>query len=357
MGDYYTILGVNRDADDESIKKAYRKLALKWHPDRNPGQKDQADKKFKEISEAYEVLSDKNKRAVYDQFGEDGLKGGMGGMGGGPQASSGAGGFEGRFPGGNFFHFTSGGGGSRPFKPSRPEDIFAQFFGSSQNPFGGSSFASSAMDIDGDDDEDGGGGGFTAGSFGRSFGSSADRRQPPTVRTALPLSLEELYRGCTKRLKVTRKIIDRATRKTVPVEKILQIEVKPGWKAGTKIRFPGDGDELPDGSAQDLEFVVEEKPHSTYKRERDDLHMIMSLSLVEALCGFTRSVKTLDDRELSVSNKAVTVPGQEMRFPGRGMPSQKDPAQKGALVITVRVVFPTQLSDSQKDLIRKAFPQ
>ena len=90
MVDYYAVLGVNRDADEETIKKAYRKHALKWHPDRNPSNKTAAEQKFKEISEAYEVLSDKNKRAIYDQFGEEGLKGGVpppesgfGGSGGG----------------------------------------------------------------------------------------------------------------------------------------------------------------------------------------------------------------------------------------------------------------------------------
>ena len=125
MVDYYAVLGVNRDADEETIKKAYRKHALKWHPDRNPENKAMAEQKFKEISEAYEVLSDKNKRAVYDQFGEEGLKGGVPP----PEGGSGAGGFEGRFPGGTFFQFSSTGGG--PFRPSRPEDIFAQFFGGS----------------------------------------------------------------------------------------------------------------------------------------------------------------------------------------------------------------------------------
>ena len=172
MVDYYAVLGVNRDVDEDALKKSYRKLALKWHPDRNPTNKSTAEKKFKEISEAYEVLSDKNKRAIYDQFGEEGLKGGM------PPPESGFGGaggaFEGRFPGGSFHQFGSmGGPGGRPFRPSRPEDIFAQFFGGS---FGHGMFE--------EEDE----GPFA--SFGRGMGQGNQ-----VLRRQLPLTLEELYFG------------------------------------------------------------------------------------------------------------------------------------------------------------------
>ena len=115
--DYYDILGVSRNADEAAIKKAYRKLALKWHPDKNPDNKDEAEAKFKEVSEAYDVLSDKDKRSVYDRYGKDGLKGGGGGGGGGP----------GGVP--NFhFEFHS------------PEDIFREFFGDSFDIFGGDFF-------------------------------------------------------------------------------------------------------------------------------------------------------------------------------------------------------------------------
>ena len=171
------------------------------------------------------------------------------------------------------------------------------------------------------------------------------------------MTLEELYLGCSKRLKVTKKLIDRYTQKTVPTEKILTISVKPGWKSGTKIKFPGEGDDLPDGRSQDIEFIVEEKAHPVYKRNGDDLHMTMNLSLLEALCGFNKTIKTLDGKELMVSNKAVTVPGQEIRFPGRGMPNQRMPGMKGSLVITIQVTFPPSLTDAQKDLVGRALQQ
>jgi hypothetical protein len=129
--DYYKLLGVSKDASEDELKKAYKKMALKWHPDRNQGS-EEASKKFKEISEAFEVLSDKQKRTIYDQFGEEGLKGGGGpppgaGAGGNPFASFGGGGFPGG--GGSTFTFTSGpgggfGGGGGGFNPSDPMKIF-----------------------------------------------------------------------------------------------------------------------------------------------------------------------------------------------------------------------------------------
>eukprot|EP00695_Tsukubamonas_globosa_P001273 TRINITY_DN2245_c0_g1_i1.p1 TRINITY_DN2245_c0_g1~~TRINITY_DN2245_c0_g1_i1.p1 ORF type:complete len:118 (+),score=28.01 TRINITY_DN2245_c0_g1_i1:105-458(+) len=107
--DYYQILGVNRDASDDEIKKAYRKLAMKYHPDKNPDNKEAAEKKFKQVAEAYEILSDSKKRAIFDQYGEEGLQGGM--------------------PGG-----APGGAGGASYHFSDPNDIFRQFFGTS-NPF------------------------------------------------------------------------------------------------------------------------------------------------------------------------------------------------------------------------------
>lgn len=349
--DYYSILGISRDADDDTIKKAYRKLALKWHPDRNKDKPEVANTKFQEIGEAYEVLSDKNKRAIFDQYGEEGLKGSAP-----PPGADGAGGFPGAgaggFPGGGTFHFSSNGGG---FHPSDADDIFKHFF---------SSFGGSGMDDFGMGGMGGGmggmPGGFSFSSSGMPGGSSSRRfktqpqepEKPPAIKRSLPLSLEELYKGTVKRLKVTRKLRDGSTGRPVSTDKILSINVKAGWKAGTKIRFPGEGDELENGQTQDIEFVVEEKPHAVYKREGDNLRITVSLSLAEALTGFQKTIKTLDDRTLSVSNtKSVVQPGQESRVPNEGMPNSKT-GKKGDLIITYEVKFPTTLSEQQKDGIK-----
>lgn len=301
-------------------------VALKWHPDRNVGQKETAEKKFKELSEAYEVLSDSKKKDLYDQFGEDGLKGAGNGAQGFP------GGSPGGFPGASF-SFSSSGGGRRGFNPSNPQAIFEQFFGGGGSPFGDSAEFN------------------FGGGHGHSHGYS-HRQAPPKpepVSRTLPVSLEDLYTGVTKKLKVTSK-----TRTGGTSEKIITIDVKPGWKAGTKITYANEGDELPNGQPQGLEFVIAEKPHPVFKRVDNDLKMTMQLTLAEALCGFQKDVTTLDNRTLKVSQQQVTKPNQVIRLHKEGMPISKYPGSKGDLVITFDVKFPTSLNNDQKEKIQAA---
>eukprot|EP00158_Paraphelidium_tribonemae_P006372 Partr_v1_DN27793_c1_g1_i3_m67503 putative Pfam:DnaJ_C len=363
--DYYKILDIPRDSNDDQIKKAYRKLALKWHPDRNIDNKDEADTRFKEISEAFEVLSDSNKRAVYDQYGEEGLKGvPPGGAPGGGHP------FAGGFPGGggHTFSFSTGGPGGG-FHPSNADDIFRQFF----QAFGGAS----AGGGNGDDDlagmfggggmprmqsmPGGMGGGFMGGGmpggFGGmgggapgGFGRPQSSSGPSTVKRPLRVTLEDLYTGCTKKLKVTRKLMSGGQD-----EKILAVQVKAGWKAGTKIKFAGEGDELPTGQSQDIEFVIEEAPHDRFKREGDDLKAKIDISLVEALTGFSQTITTLDKRNLKISSQTVVEPGQILRFPNEGMPNSKN-GIKGNLQIEVNIKFPragSKLTDNQKESLRQ----
>ena len=166
--------------------------------------------------------------------------------------------------------------------------------------------------------------------------------------------MEELYNGTTKKLRVSRKLTDATTGKQVAVEKVLTVQIKPGWKAGTKIKFPGEGDEMPDGRYQDIEFIIDEAPHSMFTRDGDNLRMTIKLTLGESLLGFSRRVAMLDGKELVVTNKNVTQPDQEFRFADRGMPNQKEPLKKGDLVIHCKVIFPSSLNDQQKELIRQA---
>ncbi|KAJ3100285.1 hypothetical protein HDU97_002376 [Phlyctochytrium planicorne] len=375
---YYDILGVPKNASEDDLKKAYKKLALKWHPDRNLDKKEVAEKKFKELAEAYEVLSDPNKRQVYDTYGEEGLKGvpGGGGGAGGPGGFPGFG--AGGFPGGTTFTFTSGGPGgfgSGGFMPSSPEDIFARFFG------GKSPFGSDFMDMDMDDDgrsspkrtraggmpggfpggfHDFGGFGGGMGGMGGMGGAGPSPRSQ-TIKRPLPVTLEDLYTGCTKKLKIKKKLIDSQTGVAVPTEKVLEVNIKPGWKAGTKITYPGEGDEIPgsNGKAQDIEFVIEEKPHSRFKRDGDNLRLEVEIGLVEALTGFVRRVETLDGRALEVkggSGNSVIKPGEEMVIRGEGMPISKIPGKKGDLVVTFKVRFPASLSEVQKANVKKVLP-
>ncbi|KAI9007993.1 hypothetical protein BC832DRAFT_401958 [Gaertneriomyces semiglobifer] len=351
--DYYAILGVPKDADEDQLKKAYRKAALKWHPDRNPDNKELADKKFKEISEAYEVLSDKQKRTIYDQFGEEGLKGaGAAGFGGFP----GFGGFGGA-PGGGGRTFVfnmgqggggaGGGGGFRPFTPSSADDIFRQFFGGA-SPFGG---AADFMDTD----EDGGGmpGGMPGGFFGGARSARPKPRAQTSVQRQLPVSLEDLYTGTTKRLKVTRRNLNGTTS-----EKVLTIQIKPGWKAGTKIKFANEGDELPDGSTQDIEFIIAEKEHPRFKRDGDKLRSEISIELWEAMCGFSKKIQHLDGRMVEITGgqgSSPVKPGSSIVLSGEGMPVSKMPGKKGDLIVKVNVRFPDHVTPAQKDGIKRLF--
>ena len=250
---------------------SYRKAALKFHPDKNKDNPN-AGEKFKEVSQAYEILSDPEKRKVYDQYGLEFLL--RGGPAPSPGGAEGAGGMPfyngvppgfnaGGMPGGNTrtFHFSSsGGGGNGGFNFSNPETIFSQFFKQ-----GGAGM--------GDDDDifqsfgGGGMGGFPSnngfgGSRGSRFRQAEARERAPTpevtiVEKPLDVTLEQLFTGVKKKLKIKRKTLDPSTGKKKMEEKVLEIDVKQGYKAGTKIKFKGWGDQN-EGESQDLHFVITE---------------------------------------------------------------------------------------------------
>lgn len=359
----YDLLGVKPDASDNELKKGYRKMALKFHPDKPTGDTE----KFKEISEAYDILSDADKRQVYDTYGLEAARhGGPMPSADGPQgaggfpggfAQGGAGGTPFGFPGGSpgggpqTFHFSTGGGGGgaggaggNPFHQFSANDAFNIF-----------SHFTQSEDLGSDDDDIFRSFGGFGGSRARrpQFQSAGPRSGPSeksTVTVKLAVTLEDLYNGTTKKMKIRRR-----NRTGVSEEKILQITIKPGWKAGTKITFANEGDALPDGSSQDVVFVVEEKPHARFKRVDNDLTMDIKLSLKEALTGFSRIVETLDGKKLKVENKNPINPGHIIRYPERGMPISKRPGAKGDLVITIKVDFPTKLTDAQRQAIETNF--
>lgn len=362
--DYYKILGVDKAASDDDLKKAYRKLAMKWHPDKNPTNKKEAESKFKQISEAYEVLSDSQKRAVYDQYGEEGLKGQVP-----PPGAGGAGG-----PGGaTFFSTGSDGPTAFRFNPRNAEDIFAEFFGSS-SPFGGMGgmggmggghgmpsggirFSPSMFGGGGDHaftqtfGGHGGGDGYSG-----MFGGGGRPVKVAPIERKLPCSLEELYKGTTKKMKISREIAD-ASGKTIPVEEILTIDVKPGWKKGTKITFPEKGNEQPNTIAADLVFIIDEKPHPVYTRDGNDLVVMQKIPLAEALTGYTVHLTTLDGRSLTVPISSVIHPGYEEVLRGEGMPFPKDPSRKGNLRVKFDIKFPARLTADQKSGVKRLLGQ
>ncbi|AED90336.1 DNAJ heat shock family protein [Arabidopsis thaliana] len=270
--DFYKVLEVDRSANDDELKKAYRKLAMKWHPDKNPNNKKEAEAKFKQISEAYDVLSDPQKRAIYEQYGEEGLNQA-------PPPGAGGG-----YPGG------SDAGASFRFNPRSADDIFSEFFG------------------------------FTR----PSFGTGSDSRAGPS-----------------------------GFRRPTPVEEILTIEIKPGWKKGTKITFLEKGNEHRGVIPSDLVFIVDEKPHPVFKRDGNDLVVMQKISLVDALTGYTAQVTTLDGRTLTVPVNNVISPSYEEVVKGEGMPIPKDPSRKGNLRIRFIIKFPSKLTTEQKSGIKR----
>uniref|UniRef100_A0A1D1XHV4 DnaJ subfamily B member 4 n=1 Tax=Anthurium amnicola TaxID=1678845 RepID=A0A1D1XHV4_9ARAE len=334
--DYYRILQVDKSAKEEDLKKAYRKLAMKWHPDKNPHNKKEAEAKFKQISEAYEVLSDSQKRAVYDQYGEEGLKGQV------PPPGA----------GGPSFFPTGDGHTAFRFNPRSADDIFTEFFGFS-SPFAGMGGGGMPGGLRGGSRFDGVPSMFGEDVFGSMFGGgegSMHHQQPrkaSPIENHLPCSLEDLYKGTTKKMKISREIAD-ASGKTMPVEEILTIEVKPGWKKGTKITFPEKGNERPNIIPADLVFIIDEKPHDTFTREGNDLIATQKISLAEALTGYTVHLKTLDGRNLTIPINTIIHPGYEEVVPKEGMPLPKDPTMRGNLRIKFNIKFPTRLTAEQK---------
>ncbi|KAI1096772.1 DnaJ-domain-containing protein [Rostrohypoxylon terebratum] len=364
----YDQLSIKPDANQDEIKKAYRKAALKWHPDKNKDNPAAAEK-FKECSQAYEILSDPEKRKTYDQFGlEFLLRGGAAPPGENPFAGA-AGGMPGGFQGFDFgagggmpggartFHFTTSGGGPNPsFSFSNPESIFAEFMRGT----GGL----------GVDDDDGPffprGGGMPRASGGRTrmrsnfpsggdpFASSGAREATPdvtTVERALPLSLEELFSGVTKKMKIKRKTFDETGKRTT-TDQVLEVPIKPGLKKGSKIKFKGVGDQE-EGGKQDLHFIVEEKPHPLYVRDGDDLIHTVDLDLKEALTGWRRTVPTIDGKQLNVEKSGPTGPGMSDSYPGLGMPISKKPGERGNFIIKYNVKFPTSLTANQKQQLKE----
>lgn len=306
--DYYKILEIPKTANDDEIKRAYRKLALKYHPDKNksPG----AEERFKEVAEAYEVLSDMRKRDIYDMYGEEGLKGGVPGE-----------------SGKTFTSYTFHGD---------PRATFAQFFGTA-NPFQ-SIFEKFFMD---DDDPL----------------TGMRKTQDPPIEHDLYVSLEDIHNGCTKKMKILRKVVQ-PDRSLLREEKILNIDIKPGWKAGTRITFPREGDQDGNKIPADIVFILRDKSHQYLKREGSDLRYTATITLRQALCGCVIEVPKLfgGKQTLDLSNEIVK-PNTIKRLSGSGLPYPKEPNRKGDLLVTFDIQFPDRLSTSGKNALCKILPK
>jgi curved DNA-binding protein len=297
--DYYKILGVDRKASEDDIRKAYRDLAKKYHPDRNPGDK-QSEERFKDINEAYQVLSDPQKKSVYDRVGSDYSNWQRRGAPGDFNWED----YVNRYPGG-----AGGMGGARQVNYEDLEDLF-----------GGAS-----------------GGGFSdffRTIFGMRDGETATRTRPQTYQQQLEISMEEAYRGTTRILQTN--------------EKQKQVRIPAGVRTGSKVRVAGAG---PNGA--DLYLIVDVTEDSRFERRGNDLHTTATVSVFTAMLGGEAEVETLDGR-IKLNVPPGTQPEQVFRLAGRGMPHVKNPNEKGDLYVRLKVQIPKYLSAKQRELLDEA---
>ena len=310
--DYYATLGVSRDSSSEEIQKAYRKLARKYHPDVNPSP--EAESRFKEITESYEVLKDKEKRQTYDRFGSQWKNYNRAG---GAGAQGAPGGFEGfDFDG---FNFSGGGPGSGPGGASGFSSFFEMLFNQGQ---GGRAR-----------------GGPAGNPFAGAGGGWNQRGHDQEARIAL--TLEEAARGGKREITVN----DPMSGQT----KTFSVSLPAGVKEGQKIRLSGRGGPGA-GGAGDLLLVVDLKPHPKFRVEGKDLHTDLPVAPWEAALGCEATVKTLDDG-VKVRIPAGTSSGRKIRLRGRGFPSAKD--GNGDLFAEIKVVVPKTLSDEERRLFEE----
>ncbi|KAH0909803.1 hypothetical protein HID58_033124 [Brassica napus] len=330
--DYYNVLNVPPSASEDDLKKSYRRLAMKWHPDKNPSSKKEAEAKFKQISEAYDVLSDPQRRQIYDQYGEDGLK--SSDVPTPPTQTQ------------RSYSSSNNDDAGFRYYPRDAEDIFNEFFGASGDAFGGGGRRESV---------NGGGSRFRSAEAGsQTSRKTTANRKAPAIESKLACTLEELYKGGRRKMRISRVVPD-GLGKPKTVEEILKIDITPGWKKGTKITFPEKGNHEPGVTPADLIFVIDEKPHSVYKRDGNDLIVDKKVSLLEALTGITISLTTLDGRNLTIPVLDIVKPGQEIVIPNEGMPISKEASKRGDLRINFDICFPSRLTLEQKTDLKRVF--
>lgn len=350
--DYYEVLGVGRDASLDDIKRSYRKLAVKFHPDRNPGDKG-AEEQFKEATEAYEVLRDDKKRKTYDQFGFAGVEG----MNGGAHDYSTvfhdfedifgdfSGIFESFFGGGTGRRTRSGGSVARgsDLRYNLEISFKDSVFGSKVEIAYQRNVACSVC----------GGSGAESGSGKKMCptcgGSGQVRRSSGFFSIASPCStcggegfiIEHPCRACS------------GTGLQAKNQKI-KVTIPPGVESGKRIGIPGQGDGGPNGGPSgDLYVYIVARPDRHFQREGNDLYCVIPISITQAALGAEILVTTLDDKKIKVKVPPGTQNGRTLRVRGEGIPYTHNPNRRGDLFIKILVQIPSKLSSRARDLLKE----
>jgi len=347
----YDRLGVATDANTADIKTAYRKNAMKFHPDKNPNNPEAAEK-FKEISEAYEILSDESKRQMYDKYGKDALKEGTG--------HSAHDIFE-QFFGGGFSNFFGGPGRGGPRKT---EDIVHELQVSLEDLYKGKTTKLSVsrnvvcQTCTGNGTKSGASVGKCKTCDGRGIRLVIKQLGPGMIQQMQTVCPDCGGKG--EQIKEEDKCGNCKGKKVVKDKKVLTVYVDKGMRHGQKIVFSGESDEAPGMEPGDIIFVVVERKHELFKRNGHDLYMELTIPLIEALAGFNFTIKHLDDRILLVKSEKgeVITPGEMKMIPNEGMPKHKSPFEKGNLYIQFTIEFPKPgaLKEQQLQQLEKLLP-
>ncbi|KAG7022172.1 DnaJ protein-like protein, partial [Cucurbita argyrosperma subsp. argyrosperma] len=345
---YYEILGVSKNASQDDLKKAYKKAAIKNHPDKGGDPE-----KFKELAQAYEVLSNPEKREIYDQYGEDALKEGMGGGGGHDPFDI----FQSFFGGSPF----GGGGSSRGRRQRRGEDVVKPLKVSLEDLYlGTTKKLSLSRNVLCSKCK---GKGSKSGDSMNCSGCQGTGMKV-TIRHLGPSMIQQMQQPCNE-CKGTGETISDKDRcpqckgeKVVQEKKVLEVIVEKGMQNGQKIKFPGEADEAPDSVTGDVVFVIQQKDHPRFKRKGDDLFVEHTLSLIEALCGFQFALTHLDGRQLLIKTNPgeVVKPDSFKAINDEGMPVYQRPFMKGKLYIHFSVDFPESLSEEQMKALEAVLP-
>ncbi|XP_070576010.1 dnaJ homolog subfamily A member 2-like [Ptychodera flava] len=341
--DLYEVLGLSKTASDAEIKKAYRKLAKEFHPDKNPQHGD----KFKEISYAYEVLSNPEKRETYDNYGMEGIRGEAGPDFGGEDIFS-------HFFGGGLFGGLGGFGGGRRRK-QRGEDTVHPLRVTLEDLYNGktSKLQLSKNVICRICNGQGGKQGAL-----QTCRVCHGRGVKVTIRQIGPGMVQQMQSVCPECHGEGETINEKDKCKTchgkkvVKESKILQVHVDKGMKDGQRITFRWEGDQTPGLEPGDVIIVLQQREHDVFQRSGVDLYMTHSIGLTEALCGFQFIVKHLDNREICVRYPPGNIisPGCTRAVVGEGMPMYKNPFEKGNLYIKFDVQFPENHFADEKNL-------
>ncbi|KAL5713038.1 DnaJ protein 2 [Ranunculus cassubicifolius] len=334
---YYEVLGVSKNASQEDLKKAYRKAAIKNHPDKGGDPE-----KFKEISQAYEVLNDPQKRAIYDKVGEEGLND--------------------NHPGG-----------------VNPEDLFSRFFDPQERRVSRGEDMVHPIKVSLEDLYNGvsrklslsrkvicstcKGKGTKSGKTVMCTGCHGRGRKTYHMQIG-PGMIQQFEqpcdncRGTGECINPKDKCPTCKSNKVVPEKKVLEVHVEKGMQNGKKIKFQGQADEQPDVVTGDIVFVVQQKEHPTFKRKGDDLFIERKLSLKEALCGFQFVITHMDGRKLLVKSEPgeVVKPDQYKAIEDEGMPIEGRPFMKGKLYMQFKIDFPDFLTPENCKAIETVLP-